>query len=181
MKYFESIQKLAASLAMNFDVVYYNAEIIVNDKNRRVPAVPQGDEYVDLSPSDQKEILYIRRNGDDAVTGDLRIGSCVKSYKMATPIRIVYFRDHTDLKDHWVVLAKLMQAVLVQGTQLSRIIRDKWSLARSESTGAYNFGATTAYFALDVTLLWQLDIDTCDDDCVTLANPVTTNIAASIF
>ena len=102
---------------------------------------------------------------------ELKLGSCVKSYRMRSQLRIVFFRDH--VKDHSKILAQLMQSVLVSGTKLNRIIRDKWKLQKDESTGDYNFGATTAYFAIDIYAMWELSKDTCDEDfCIDIQNPL---------
>lgn len=171
MNYSDSISILANNLLTEFNEVYRDAEIIVNDKGVRQPAVAVADEWISLVPTDQKETIYIRRNGDDDVQEELKMGSCVKSYKMRSPLRIVYFKDH--VKKHNEILSKLMQSVLVQHTKLRAIVRDKWKLLKDESSGDYNFGATTAYFALDISVLWDLQPDTCTEDfCVEIENPL---------
>ena len=174
MIYKEIIQTLANNLLVDFDDIYYNAETVVNDKGIKEPAIPMKDEYIPLSPSDQREIIYIRRNGDDEVLGDAQIGSCVKSYKMRSSLRVVYFKDHAT--EHNKILSQLMQAVLVGGTKLNKIIRDKWKLQKDESSGDYNFGASTAYFAIDIYALWILQPDTCEQDfCFDGENPLKKN------
>jgi len=174
MSYKEIIQSLVESLLINFNEVYYNAETIVNDDGQRLPAIPKLDEYISLAPTDQKETIYIRRNGDDEVMEENRIGSCVKSYKMRTPIRIVYFQDHA--KQHNKIINDLMQAVLIGGTKLGKIKLDKWKLHKEESSGDYHFGAQTAYFAIDIYAIWILDPSTCEEDfCFEEENPLKKN------
>lgn len=171
MIYADVISSLANNLTIYFDEVYHSAEIIVNDTGIKQPAISLKDEWVTLVPSDTKEIIYIRRNGDDEVMDELKLGSCVKSYKMRSRLRIVFFKDHAN--NHNEILYHLMQSVLITGTKLISIIRDKWKLLKDESSGDYNFGATTAYFAIDIYALWDLIPDTCEQDfCLTLENPV---------
>lgn len=165
----EVIEQLANNLLLSFDDIYHSAEIVTADGNR-FPAISQADEWVNLSPSDTKETIYIRRNGDDEVMEEARLASCSKSYKMRTPVRIVYFKDHN--KDN-SILPKLMQAVLISSTKLAKIVQDKWKLLKDESSGDYNFGANTAYFAIDIYLMWYLIPDTCEEDfCLPLENPL---------
>lgn len=171
MNYDQTIQSIASGLLVNFDEVYVNAEIVITDTDK-FPAVTLNDEWVSLVPTDQREVLYIRRNGDDEVVEELKTGSCVKSYRMRSSLRVVYFKDHA--KNHNEILNKLMQSVLMAGTRVRSIIRDKWKLQKDESSGDYNFGATTAYFAIDIYALWHLIPDTCEQDfCVELENPMT--------
>lgn len=170
MKYAEVIQSLANSLITRFDLVYHSAEIITAD-NDRFPAVAVNKDWVNLSPTDIKEAIYIRRNGDDEVIEDLKIGSCIKSYKMRSQLRVVFFKDNSD--NHSKIIYNLMQSVLIGGTKLNKIIRDKYRLLKDESSGSYTFGPKAAYFAIDVSILWQLVPDNCDDDfCVDIDNPL---------
>lgn len=170
MKYSETIENLAQSVLVNFDVVYHSAEIVTIDSGK-FPAINLKDEWENLSPTDQRETIYIRRNGDDEVLEDLKLGGCIKSYKMRSQLRIVYFKDHA--KNHDEILTKLMQSVLIGGTKLNRVIRDKFRLLKDESSGTYNFGATSAYFAIDIYALWTLQPDTCDEDfCIDIVNPL---------
>lgn len=170
MIYNDIILNLSNSLLNNFDEVYHSAEIITTDDGK-FPAVSINDEWLSLVPTDQKQVLYIRRNGDDEVQSDLRLSSCGKGYSMRSTLRIVYFQDHA--KNHNEILSKLMQSALIASTKLKSIIRDKVKLFKDESNGDYNFGATTAYFAIDIYILWELKPDTCDEDfCVTLDNPL---------
>lgn len=162
MNYFESIELITANVKNYFDTVYYHAEIVSNDANKRFPAIAQGDDWKDLSPTDQQEVLYIRRNGDDEAIDELKIGSCGKSYQMKTPLRVVFFKDHAENQNQ--IFFNLSQSVLVVGTKLKAIKRDKWKLIKEESSGDYTFGATTAYFAIDFYVLWRLIPDKCDQD-----------------
>lgn len=171
MTYPEVIQNLSAAILVNFDQVYHSAEVVINDKGVKFPAINQLDEWIDLSPTDQRETIYIRRNGDDEVSEDLKTGSCSKSYKMRTHLRIVFFKDHA--KKHAEILSKLMQSVLIGSTKLNRIIQDKWKLQKDESSGQFNFGANTAYFAIDIYALWTLIGETCEQDfCLEIENPL---------
>lgn len=171
MNYKEVIESISNNLINYFDEVYHSAEIIINDEGIKEPAISKNDEWISLVPTDQKEIIYIRRNGDDDVWEDLKIGSCIKSYKMRTPLRIVYFKDHCNNQDE--IMFKLMQSVLISGTKLRSIIRDKWRLQKEESSGEYNLGATSIYFAIDLLAFWELKPDTCQEDfCVELENPL---------
>jgi hypothetical protein len=171
MNYTETILNLSNSLLQSFDEVYYSVEIIQNDKGEKLPAYQLEDEFIDVVFSDTKETVYIRRNGDDEAVEDLKIGSCVKSYKMRTPVRIVYSKDFA--KDHNTILFKLMQAVLIGGTKLRGIVRDKFKLQKEESTARLRLGATSAYFAVDVYVFWQLLPDNCEQEiCLTLENPL---------
>lgn len=170
MTYAEVISLLANNILVSFDEVFHSAEIVTNDKGIKMPVVSLEDEWISIVPTDQKETIYIRRNGDDEAT-ELKIGSCAKSYSMRTPLRVVFFKDHA--KGHNKIISELMQAVLVGGTKLIRIVQDKWKLLKDESSGEYNFGATTAYFAIDIYALWTLTADTCDQDyCVDIINPL---------
>lgn len=171
MIYTEVIQIIGNNIINYFDEVYHSAEIIVNDKNIRIPAVAMADEWVSLAPSDQHETIYIRRNGDDEMFEEMKVSGCVKSYKMRSPLRVVYFKDHA--KNHDEIIAKLLQSVLINSTKLKSVIRDKWKLLKDESSGDYNFGATTAYFAIDIYALWHLIPDNCINDfCVNIDNPI---------
>jgi len=170
MTYSDTIQNLATNLINYFDKVYHSAEIIVSDTQVKLPAVPINDEWFSLAPSDQSETVYIRRNGDDEVMEDLKLSSCVKSYKMRSSLRVVYFKDNA--KNFAEILHNLTQSCLVVNTKLNRIIRDKWRLQKDESSGNYNFGATTAYFAIDIYALWELKSNTCEDLCLTIDNPL---------
>lgn len=172
MTYSETMMMLAGKLLENFEVVYHSAEIIVNDQSIKQPAIQKEDEYISLVPDDAKEIIYIRRAGDDESIDSLRVGSCITSYKMRTPLRVVYFKDKTDC--HNEILAKLMQSVLVKNTKLRAIVRNKWQLMKDESSGDYNFGPTTAYFAIDIYALWDLLPSSCEEDfCAEIDNPLT--------
>jgi len=167
------IQNISNNVIVYFDEVYHSTEFFVNDKGEKIPGVPNNDDWTDLSPTDQKETIYIRRNGDDEVMEELKMGSCVKSYKMRTLLRVVFFKDHAE--KHNEILARLMQSVLIQGTKLSKVIRDKFKLHKEESpNGDYNFGAKTAYFAIDIYAMWELKPDTCEEDfCTEIKNPFT--------
>lgn len=178
MTYSENIQSLAERLLIHFDNVYHSAEIIVNDSGIKLPAVPLKDGWLSLEPTDQREVVYIRRNGDDEVLDELKIGSCVKSYKMKSQLRIVFFKDHAD--KHSEILFNLMQSAL-SGSKLVRIIRDKWKLQKDESSGDYGFGATTAYFAIDVYIYWNLVPDTCEEDfCIDITNPLKKELCPAV-
>lgn len=171
MTYSEITENLSNNIINYFDEVYHSAEIIVNDKGIKQPAISIDDEWISLVPTDQRETIYIRRNGNDDVVEDFKIDSCGKSYKMRTPLRIVYFKDHA--KKHDETLSNLMQSVLTQGVKLRSIIRDKWKLQKDESSGDYNFGATTAYFAIDIYVTWDLLPDNCVHDfCTDIPNPI---------
>lgn len=171
MNYANTIAQISTNLAKYFDNVYHSAELVFNDKNLKIPAIPSNDDWIDLSPSGERETVYVRRNGDDAMVFQQGIGSCAKAYKMRTPLRIVYFQDRTAF--HFGILSKLMQASLIQNTTLNRVIRDKWKLAKEESSGDYPMGASTAYFAIDIDMMWDLLPDSCDNDfCITLDNPL---------
>lgn len=178
MNYSEIIQTLANNIIVDFDEVWYNAETIVNNEGIRLPAVPKNEEYIPLAPTDQREIIYIRRNGEDEVIEEAKIGSCTKAYKMRSQLRVVYFRDHA--KQHNKILHQLMQSVLVQGTKLKTIIQNKWKLQKDESSGDYNFGASTAYFAIDIYINWDLFPDTCEEDfCIEGENPLKKKLLES--
>lgn len=171
MKYQEIIQALSNSLLKQFDEIYHNAEIVTNDKGIKQPVISKNDEWISLVPTDQNETIYIRRNGDDEVLENMHLSSCRNEYKMRTSLRIVYFRDH--IENHNEIITNLIQSVLISGTKLKSVIRDKWKLQKDESSGDYNFGATTAYFAIDIYAIWNLVIDTCETDyCVEIGNPL---------
>jgi hypothetical protein len=171
MNYTESIEKIANRVLENFDQVYHSVEIIQNDNGERIPAYSVGDEYKDVVFSDTQETVYIRRNGDDEVQEELKLSSCSKSYRMRTPLRIVYSKDHE--KNHAEIIFKLMQSILIGGTKLKGIVRDKWKLVKDESSAKLNLGATSAYFAIDIYILWELMSDTCENDfCLTIENPL---------
>lgn len=171
MTYNDIILNLLNSILENFNEVYHSAELTVDDKGIKIPAVPVNDEWIPLTPSDTKETIYIRRNGNDDVQEELKLGSCIKSYRMRSTLRVVYFKDHA--KKHNEILSKLMQSVLIGGTKLKSIHRDKFKLLKEESSGEYNFGATTAYFAIDIYALWDLKPNTCEEDfCTEIKNPL---------
>lgn len=171
MKYQEVIENLSQSLLKHFDEVYRDAEIIVNDEGIKMPVINKKSEWIYLGPSDQKESLYIRRNGEDEVMDELKFSSCSKSYRMRSNLRIVFFNDNIAYPNE--ILSKLMQSVLIGGTKLKSIIRDKWKLNKDESTGNYSFNPMTAYFAVDIYALWDLATDTCEEDfCQDIINPL---------
>jgi hypothetical protein len=56
---------------------------------------------------------------------------------------------------------------------LKGIVRDKFKLQKDESTGKLRLGATSAYFAIDLYVFWQLMPDSCEqENCLTLENPL---------
>lgn len=172
MIYSEIIQSLAQNISNYFDKVYHSAEIITTDSGERFPAASIKDEWISLVPTDQRETLYIRRNGDDEVVGDAKLGSCIKSYNMRSQLRIVYFKDNANNEAQ--IIFKLLQSVLTGHTKLNKIIRDKWKLQKEETSNSnYNFGATTVYLAIDIYALWTLQPDVCENDfCITIDNPL---------
>lgn len=149
--------------------MYHSAELITIDDIKK-PKVSINNDWVDLSPTDTKETIYIRRNGDDEVIEDMKLGGCIKSYKMRSQLRVVFFKNNAE--NHNEILLKLMQTVLIGGTKLNKIIRDKYKLLKDESSGGYSFGPKAAYFAIDVYALWELMPDTCDDFCIEIENPL---------
>jgi hypothetical protein len=171
LTYPDIIQSLSTSLNKSFDEVYHSAEIIINDKNEKFAGIAKNEEWINLSPTDQKETVYIRRNSDDDFFEELKITSCLKSYKMRSQLRIVYYKAQAE--KHEEILFKLLQAVLIQGTKLNKIIRDKNKLFKDESSGAYTFGPKTCYFGIDVFIFWQLQDNTCEQDfCISIDNPL---------
>jgi hypothetical protein len=170
MTYQEVILNLSNSLVQYFDVVYHSAEILQID-NGRIPVINLKDDWKYLAPTDEEQHLYIRRNGDDEVMEELKLGSCTKAYKMRSQLRIVYFEDYAE--KHNEIIANLLQSVLIGSTKLVRMVRDKWKLKKDESSGDYVFKPTTAYFAIDINVFWELKPDSCEEDfCATLDNPI---------
>lgn len=169
MTYHDIILQLTQRISNNFDKVYHSVEIVTVDK-QKFPGVSIGNEWVNLSPTDTNEILYLRRNGDDEVYSEEPQGSCSKAYKMRSPLRLVYFNAHDANSDQ--VLFKLMQSVLVNHTKIVRIIRDKYRLQRDESSGSYEFGPQSVYLAIDLYVTWILQPDICEQDfCIDIENP----------
>lgn len=173
MKYNEIIEQIASNLSESFSEVYHSVEIVTifddGKISEKFPAINLGKEWLSLSPADVKDTIYIRRNGDDTLQEELRLGSCTKSYKMRTPLRIVYFNMNGDDK----ALFFMMQAILSRYVRPVAVIRDKFKLLREESNGAYNFSAKTVYVAIDVFASWDLLADNCDQDfCIELDNPI---------
>ncbi len=169
MNYFEVIMKLIDNLSNHFDEVFHSAEIVIIDKEK-FPAINSGNEWINLVPTDQKETIYIRRNGDDEVYEEQKLGSCTKAYRMRSALRLVFFSDHE--KNPEEILFKLMQSVLIQATKIRSIIRDKWKLQKDESSGDYNFSAKTCYLAIDFYVFWDLRADICEQDfCAEIENP----------
>lgn len=170
MKYNEVISILANNVAKYFDNVYHSAEIIYTGDLKQ-PAVVNGDEWTSLVPTDQREVVYIRRNGNDEMMEVTKPGSCSIGYKMRSPLRIVYCNDFEKNPDK--IISLLMKSAMVANSRLSSIIRDKWKLLKEESSGDYHLGATTAYFAIDIYVMWDLLPDTCEEDfCISLENPL---------
>lgn len=179
MTYSDTILALSNSLLYYFDEVYHSAETITNDQGIKQPAISLNDEWISLTPSDQKETIYIRRNGQDEVLNELKLSSCSKSYKMQSSIRIVFFRDHA--KKHNEIIHHLMQSILVSNVKLKSITRDKFKLLKEESSGDYNFGATTAYFAIDIYIFWDLIPENCDNDfCLDIDNPLKKELCPAV-
>lgn len=170
MTYSKLIQNLATNLLNHFDEVYFNAEIVKLEKEY-YPAIIRDGEWINLAPTDQTEVLYIRRNGDDEVYEEQKIGSCTKSYRMRSAMRIVCFKANGNNRDE--ILFKLLQSVLTQGIKLKSIIRDKSRLFKDESSGEYTFSPKTIYLAIDVYVFWALQDDICEQDCIELQNPMS--------
>lgn len=172
MRYQETIQNIANNLVIDFREVWHSAEIITID-NVRKPMVSDGTEWVDLSPTDEGETIYIRRSGDDEVVERLKIGSCTNDYAMRTAMRLVYFRDNAG--DSGRVLWSLMQSVLVGSVRLRSIITDKSKLLKDESSGAYQPGPRTIYIGIDFYVMWDLIRSECEQDfCELIPNPLCT-------
>jgi hypothetical protein len=174
MKYNEVIQSIANRLSQTFCEVYHSAEIIKIFDNGQIteqfPAIDRGKEWITLAPTDVKDTIYIRRNGDDSYSEEVKMGSCMKAFKMRTPLRIVYFNINGNTERS---LFNLMQGVLTQSVRISGIVRDKFKLLREESSGEYNFKPTTVYVAVDVYAIWDLFPDNCEKDfCIELPNPI---------
>jgi hypothetical protein len=172
--YSEVITNLINKLSESFCEVYHSAEQVTifedGQISDRFVAVNKQNNWLNLSPSDVKDTIYIRRNGDDISVKELQLGSCTKAFKMRTPLRIVYFKMYGN---HGEALFKLMQSVLMQGLTINGIVQDKFRLLTDESTGAYNFGPKTIYLAIDVYAFWDLMPDTCEQDfCIEIENPV---------
>jgi len=175
MTYQEVILNLANSLLVYFDEVHHSAEIVQTEDQDKLPTVTLKNEWISLAPTDTKETVYIRRNGDDEVMDELKLGSCIKSYKMRSPLRVVFFKDNAETQNK--ILAHLLQSVLIGGTKLTKVIRDKWKLKKDESSGDYHFGAKTAYFAIDINIFWELKPDSCEEDfCQDIVNPLTKSL-----
>jgi hypothetical protein len=174
MKYSEIILSLTENLSTSFCEVYHSAELVYIFEDGQVvekfPAIPKMKEWIKLAPTDVKDTIYIRRNGDDFMNEELRLSSCGKAYKMRTPLRIVYFNQNGDAAQ---ALFKMMQSILLQGIKITGVVRDKFKLLRDESSGAYNFNSKTVYVAVDVHAFWELLPDTCDQDfCLEINNPI---------
>lgn len=171
MNYTESMMILAQALNVLFDEVYFDAELVTNDKKEYFPAISSRDEWINLSPTDEREVVYIRRSGSDEVVNELKLQSCSNSYQMRTPVRVVFFKDHVNNQQQ--ILANVTNAALAGKTKLKTIIRDKWKLLKDESSGDYNFGPDTAYFAIDTYLVWELILNSCIEDfCQDIINPL---------
>ena len=170
MTYPEIIESISTNLSNYFDEVYHSTEVVTIDKEK-FPAISNVNEWVNLSPTDEKEIVYIRRAADDDVSDELKISSCARAYKMRSLLRVVYFKDNAT--NHEEILFKLMQSVLIAHTKVKSIIRDKYRLQKDESSGDYSFKPSTAYFAIDVYGFWELKHDVCEQDfCIEIDNPV---------
>lgn len=174
MTYTDIIQNLVNNLAEKFSEVYHSAELVrIFDEGKlkeKFPGINRGREWIELAPTDVTDTIYIRRNGDDNLSEEIRLGSCTKAFKMRTPLRIVYFNDHGNSEK---ALFDLMQAVLSQSVKPVTIIRDKFKLLSEESTGDYDFSPMTVYLAIDVNIFWDLLSDKCDQDfCITMDNPI---------
>ncbi len=171
MKYREVILNIANKLAEVLgEDIYHSAEIVSADQ-MKFPAVATKEEWKNLAPSDQYGVVYIRRNGSDLVLEELRMGSCVKAYKMQTGVRIVYFRDFEPNQNK--IISQLLQSTLISGVKLNKMSIDKWALQKEESSGEYNFGPSTAYFAIDINVYWELMPNNCDEDfCIDDENPI---------
>lgn len=171
MTYNQAITNLANSIFKSFDEVFFNAETVVINNTDKFPAISVNSEWINLSPTDQKETLYIRRDGDDEILQQLKLGSCEKAYQMKSPLRVVFFKDNAT--DHELIFSKLRQTVLISKTQLRAIRRNKWNLLKQESSGNYNFGPMTFYIAFDIYVLWELIPESCEDDfCSDIVNPL---------
>lgn len=166
MTYSASIALLLINLNARFNDVTCFVETVgvtgTAGTDIRFPGLPNGDDWIDFSPTDQKEILYIRRNGDDEVVDELKLSSCSKAYNMRSPLRIVFFKDHATNQAE--IIFNLMQSILVAKTKLRSIKYDKWKLVKEESSGDYKFGASTVYLAIDFYLLWELTSDNCEQN-----------------
>jgi hypothetical protein len=173
MKYNAIITALAEGLSAYFDEVYFDAELITNGNGLKLPAIPKGADWLTLEPTDQQERIYIRRKGDDDIQERYNLGSETFAYNMKSTLRIVYFRDRVPANEAGRALHNMMRGALAKHTKLLKIIRDKWKLLKEESSGDYTFGPDTLYFAIDVTVMWDLIPETCEQDfCVALNNPL---------
>lgn len=172
MKYNEIILSVANKLAENFSAVYHSAYLVTiqdGDQVHKFPVIDHGKEWITLSPQDVNDTIYIRRNGDDALNEEVRIGSCMKAFRMRTPLRVVYFNTTGNEPQ---VMFKLMNSLLGQSIKITGIIRDKFKLLRDETSGQYNF-SNDVYVAIDIQVFWDLFPDRCEQDfCVSVDNPI---------
>jgi hypothetical protein len=154
--------------------VFHSSELLRdNERGLLFPAYRAGADYIFIPVDDTLGLYaYIRSNGDYQAT-PLKIASCVRSYDMSVPLRIVFFSDN-EKRDRNFLIEKLASFSFMTGVQLIRVIDDKFRLIREEAPLVREkFDGQTFYIAFDVLVKKVLSPSDCErDECEVFTNPI---------
>lgn len=156
--------------------VYHSCELIKDPKlGTLYPAYLKGNEQVYVGPDDTKGMTcYIRAAGDGTPTA-MKTQSCAGGYQVLTPLRIVFFHDEED-RNRSRLIDQLLGFSFLQNVTLTRIVDDKYKLAREESDMRRDtMDGRTFYVAFDILVNSLLLPSTCAAvSCAAIVNPICT-------
>lgn len=154
--------------------VYHSCQRLRDEQSQRFfPVYQKGAELPYVGIDDAKGLFaYIRSNGD-MVAKVSRVGSCLNTYDMSAPLRVVFFNDHERRNFEYLVL-QLSAFTFMPGLALTRIITDAQQLLRDEQpTFNHNFDGGTFYVAFDITINFLLLPNDCEQKpCEVQPNPI---------
>jgi hypothetical protein len=146
-------------------------------KGSFAPAYPiPGGGYNYIGPDDTKGFsAYCRQTGSAEGVVE-KVSSFQKRYKFQVPHRLVFFNDN-EARDHETVKGQLLKAVMkTDKLTVQRIhVLASQILSEEAPTGKFTFDASTFYFAVDFSVLLELQTDNCTTEitCEGTPNPVS--------
>lgn len=153
--------------------VYHSCELVRDDQQVLNPAYKVGADYVLVGVDDETALYaYIRTNGDATAT-PLKLQSCRNAYEVSAPLRVVFYHDHEERDEAWL-LTRLSSFTFLADVTLQRLVVDKFRLAREESdTQDPNFDGRVFYVAFDIVVnVLLLPSDCADRPCPVHTNPL---------
>lgn len=156
--------------------IFHSVLITSDDKSRKKPSAPVDDRWQYVGVNDMQGFsAYCRVTGPMEVQSSTPLGGCsLRQYSTTTPHRLVFFNGN-EKRDFDQLTAILVKAVMSAGSAIrfTRLLTIPASILQEESGGAYTFGISTFYIAIDFSLALKLQTDNCSTEiiCKGLPNP----------